>query len=193
MTVWQTGDDARSYWFGLKCDASPYAFQYYTYDGAAENYISGAVPSLGSNYRLVLVSSAGTCSLYINGSLAAGPTALPIPQSSSLEFQIGGQVDVAQHYKGVIDSFAILNGTAWSETEVLADYNSWVACDMADIYARRYASTPGTVTKLINEVSSEVAADSWPPAAGKYHAAANGFFYHRTTGDLPGNPGGWPQ
>lgn len=87
---------------------------------------SGTVPTLGQTYHVVATYDGTDVRLYVDGALAAGPTAMSASMADpASDLYVGRRsFDATRFFDGRIFEFAFYNGTALSLTRIQAHYNA---------------------------------------------------------------------
>lgn len=94
--------------------------------GQNADQLDGGALAANKSYTAVLSYSGGNATLYANGVVVAGPTAIAAPTNTATAFGIGNRTaDNARPFLGLHHRVGVLKGTAWTQAEVLADYNAW--------------------------------------------------------------------
>jgi hypothetical protein len=107
----------------------------YNVDGTHQFHATGALPTVGQWYHLIVTRDNANMRFYVNGNLSGSVSTngqLPFYGSSYTNAIIGGRSTLTQFYQGALDDISVYN-RALSATEATQLYNAGSACTQVNL------------------------------------------------------------
>lgn len=121
-----TGNGSANNTYELRTEQTTGKLQFLAFDSALRTVTSSSAVGTSSFVHVAAVKSAGTVTLYINGSANGSPGSVGTSSSNSNAVKIGARDDLTNFAKGTIDEVKIY-GRALSAREIANEYTAGVA------------------------------------------------------------------